>query len=212
VNADGKLNLTSEKNRQIMRYLYDEMFSNETIVGTEMDFKKGYTLMATCVRPVAYTAYQQRQGTVDFLPFPTAAIGAGCSGYAITKANAEKTQTVNGETKTNKELCWDFIKYVITKDGQETAGAFGTSVPVLKALETDGAWTKAMPNAKNHSAWLAGEELRLTTYNRYDTQIRTALRANVGAILSDLQNKASGAETKFESVLTMQTNEFNNKI
>lgn len=212
VKENGELNLTSEKNREIMRYLYDELFSDETIVGTEMDFKKGYTLMATCVRPVAYTAYQQRQGTIDFLPFPTEAIGAGCSGYAITKSNASKTQTVNGVKKTNKELCWDFIKYVITEEGQEVAGAFGTSVPILKSLEENGAWKTAMPNAKNHSAWLAGEELRLTTYNRYDTEIRTSLRANVGSIFSDLQNKTSGAESKFEKTLSTQTSEFNRKV
>ena len=212
VKENGELNLTSEKNREIMRYLYDELFSNETIVGTETDFKKGYTLMATCVRPVAYTAYQQRQGTIDFLPFPTEAIGAGCSGYAITKSNASKTQTVNGVKKTNKELCWDFIKYVITEEGQEVAGAFGTSVPILKSLEENGAWKTAMPNAKNHSAWLAGEELRLTTYNRYDTEIRTSLRANVGSIFSDLQNKTSGAESKFEKTLSTQTSEFNRKV
>ena len=70
----------------------------------------------------------------------------------------------------------------------------------------------AMPNAKNHSAWLAGEELRLTTYNRYDTEIRTSLRANVGSIFSDLQNKTSGAESKFEKTLTTQTSEFNRKV
>ncbi len=212
VKEDGTLNLDSEKNREIMRKLYDELFVNETIVGSEADFKKGYTLMATCVRPTAYTAYQQREGTVDFLPFPAEAIGAGCSGYAITREKANETQTVNGVSKTNKELCWDFIKYIITEEGQEVAGTFGTSVPVLKSLEKSGSWTKAMGENKNHSAWLAGEELRLTTYNRYDTQIRTTLRSNVTAILSDLQNKTSGEVNKFENKLTTQTNEFNKKV
>ena len=195
-----------------MRYLYDELFSNETIIGSEMDFKKGYTLMATCVRPVAYTAYMQRKGTVDFLPFPAKAIGAGCSGYAITKEKANATQTVGNVTKTNKELCWEFIKYIITEEGQEVAGAFGTSVPILKSLEKEGAWKEAMGTDKNHDAWLAGEELRLTTYNRYATDIRTSLRANVGAIFSDLQNKTSGKESKFNATLTAQTQEFNKKV
>ena len=212
VKEDGTLNLDSENNKKLMRKLYDELFSNETIIGTEMDFKKGYTLMATCVRPVAYTAYMQRKGTVDFLPFPAKAIGAGCSGYAITKEKANATQTVNGVTKTNKELCWDFIKYIITEEGQQVAGSFGTSVPILKSLKENGEWTKAMGEGKNHAAWLAGEELRLTTYNRYATDIRTALRANVSAIFSDLQNKASGVENKFLNTLTLQTNEFNKKV
>lgn len=212
IKEDGTLNLDSENNKKLMRRLYDELFSNETIIGTEMDFKKGYTLMATCVRPVAYTAYMQRKGTVDFLPFPAKAIGAGCSGYAITKEKANATQTVNGVSKTNKELCWDFIKYIITEEGQQVAGSFGTSVPILKSLEENGEWTKAMGEDKNHAAWLAGEELRLTTYNRYATDIRTALRANVGAIFSDLQGKASGVEDKFLNTLTLQTNEFNKKV
>ena len=212
VKEDGTLNLDSENNKKLMRKLYDELFSNEMIVGTEMDFKKGYTLMATCVRPVAYTAYMQRKGTVDFLPFPAKAIGAGCSGYAITKEKANATQTVNGVSKTNKELCWDFIKYIITEEGQQVAGSFGTSVPILKSLKENGEWTKAMGEDKNHAAWLAGEELRLTTYNRYATDIRTALRANVSAIFSDLQNKTSGVESKFLNTLTLQTNEFNKKV
>jgi ABC-type glycerol-3-phosphate transport system substrate-binding protein len=212
IKEDGTLNLDSENNKKLMRRLYDELFSNETIVGTEMDFKKGYTLMATCVRPVAYTAYMQRKGTVDFLPFPAQAIGAGCSGYAITKEKANATQTVNGVSKTNKELCWDFIKYIITEEGQQVAGSFGTSVPILKSLEENGAWTKAMGEDKNHAAWLAGEELRLTTYNRYATDIRTALRSNVSAIFSDLQNKTSGSENNFLNTLTLQTSEFNKKV
>ena len=212
IKEDGTLNLDSENNKKLMRRLYDELFSNEMIIGTEMDFKKGYTLMATCVRPVAYTAYMQRKGTVDFLPFPAKAIGAGCSGYAITKEKANATQTVNGVSKTNKELCWDFIKYIITEEGQQVAGSFGTSVPILKSLEENGEWTKAMGEDKNHAAWLAGEELRLTTYNRYATDIRTALRANVGAIFSDLQSKASGVESKFLNTLTLQTSEFNKKV
>ena len=83
---------------------------------------------------------------------------------------------------------------------------------VLKSLKENGAWTKAMGEDKNHAAWLAGEELRLTTYNRYDTQIRTALRANVGAILSDLQNKTSGAKNKFDNKLSTQTAEFNKRV
>ncbi|MBQ8428473.1 MAG: extracellular solute-binding protein [Clostridia bacterium] len=212
VKEDGTLNLDSEKNQEIMRKLYDELFSNEVIVGTEMDFKKGYTLMATCVRPVAYTAYMQRKGTVDFLPFPAKAIGAGCSGYAITREKANATQTVGGVTKKNKELCWDFIKYVITEEGQQVAGSFGTSVPILKSLEKNGAWKTAMGEDKNHAAWLAGEELRLTTYNRYATDVRTALRSNVSAILSDLQNKTSGAADKFANTLSTHTNEFNKKV
>ena len=57
IKEDGTLNLDSENNKKLMRRLYDELFSNETIVGTESDFQKGYTLMATCVRPVAYNPY-----------------------------------------------------------------------------------------------------------------------------------------------------------
>lgn len=209
LDANYDLNLKSAENRQILSKLYDELFSDKTMIGTEDGFKQGYTAMTVCVRPVAYTFYSVMKGKVDFLPFPTEAVGAGCSGYAITTRTADKTQKANGVEKTNKELCWDFIKYIISEEGQEVAGEFGTSVPILKSLKDNGSWTKAMNPNLNHSAWLAGEELRLMTYNVFKPDARPSLRSCVDAIINKQQSVDEGTYAKMTGWLDTYTTNFN---
>lgn len=187
---DGAFNIGSEKNKEIVGTMYDELFSLPYAYAENGDnFPNGQMFMTVVSRP-AVLAYSNQikdvdgNPAIDFLPFPTQQVCAGCSGYAIVSKHANETQEVNGEKRTNKDLCWDFIKFVISREGQEIAGATGFSQPILKSLEENGAWKSAISSELNHDAWTQGEELRITLFNGFAPVKRPALRNNVSTFFS----------------------------
>ncbi len=216
IDGDSFL-IDSEKNREICNTLYDELFSSKIAIDRNGSFLNGTTFMDVVVRPVAYTysmSLKNDDGSpqIDFLPFPAEDIGAGCSGYGILKVHADEVQEVGGVEKTTKELAWDFIKFVISEEGQEATGALGFTQPILKSLEKDGAWTKAISPDLNHAAWVAGKELRLTSYNHFAPSKRTTLRNIVQAYFQNLSDQTEGAPDKRENLISTYKNDFTNKL
>jgi multiple sugar transport system substrate-binding protein len=85
-------------------------------------------------RPDVPTYNQYLDGEIDFVSFPTLSdateasyIGMGCTGYGITDSCSDK----------NKELAWDFLKFVISKEGQNAFSKTGSGIPMLKSLAED---------------------------------------------------------------------------
>ena len=221
---DGSLNYDSAKNRAIFDKLYDELYSDEYAISTkEANFKGGTVAMWVMSRPAIVglsSSMVNEDGTpyYDFLAFPAKnaetgknEIGAGCSGYAITKVHAEDEQTVNGVTKKTKDLAWELIKYMITKQGQETTGKMGSIQPVLKSLEENGAWRTAISDKLNHAAFSVGDELRLTSFNRYSPNVRITLRNYVRGFWSNLETRTEGAPSKREKLIEDVIKNFNSK-
>ncbi len=229
---DGQINIGSDKNKEIYTYLYDNVFNWTSTVETddgkrevknisadtnaESNFYSGLTLMTVCPRPTLYSIWNKLKTAgyeVDVLSFPTKKIAAGCSGYGITKQWASKTQTVNGVTKTNEDLCWDFIKYVITEGGQEAAGTTGVSTPVLKSLKDSGTWRKALSENLNHDAFVTPEELSMKTFNVFPAErlIRANLRSDVTSFLIELEGR-NGAPDKRDATITNYINYFNQHL
>lgn len=66
-------------------------------------------------------------GVVTFPELPTPAIGTGTSGYAIGGQILEE----------NKAAAVDFLKFVLSEEGQNALTREGTCVPVLKTLAED---------------------------------------------------------------------------
>lgn len=73
----------------------------------------------------------------DFLPNPFAYAGVGCGGYAITEKADEKTF---GGKKVS-EYAWDFLKYIVSEDGQNALSESGLLVPCIQSLQSSGVWT-----------------------------------------------------------------------
>ena len=196
--VNGKLNL-SQNNLDYFTTLYDELYSYDNASQYSDTFKQGTVCMDVICRSdflniVNTLTDENGNCIVDFLPFPAEEIGTGCSGYAITKAHAEETQTVNGVTKTSKELCWDFIKFILSEEGQELAGATGLLQPVLQSLEETGSWRTAISKDLNHDAFRAGRELGLRLYDDIDPVDRTSLRGALSFFFETLANKTEGAD------------------
>ncbi len=216
--GDTDFLIDSAKNKEICDTLYNELFHSKIAIDRNGSFLNGTTAMDVVVRPVAYTyslTLKNDDGSskIDFLPFPAEDIGAGCSGYGILKTHANDEQTASdGVTKLTKEVAWDFIKFVISEEGQEATGALGFTQPILKSLEKTGAWTQAISPSLNHSAWVAGNELRLTLYNKFDPSKRTDLRNCVQGFFQNLSDQVEGAPDKREALITKYKDDFRNKV
>ena len=209
--VDGEINLNSEKNKAAYDYLWSNFFNEVNKTDINDNFSKGTTYLTIVSRPLllSYVPYLRDKNSgkvmMDFIPFPAEKVAAGTSGYGITKKHAEGKQTVNGVTKTNKELAWDFIKFMLSEEGQNLGGKEGFIQPILKSLKDSGEWKEAIDPAMNHAAWFHGEELRLTTYNFFAASMRTALRTQMSAFFVNLTNVENGAPGKRDGLIATYT-------
>ncbi len=77
------------------------------------------------------------------------------------------------------DLCWDFIKFIISKKGQNVAGREGYIQPVLKELAETGDWLDSYDGKIDNKAFETGKELRLDTYCFAEPDMRNDLRTAV---------------------------------
>lgn len=120
-------------------------------------FSNRQCAMQICVRPdiVSYVNnLKKSDGSVpiDFVSMPAyddpdvdiSYIGMGCTGYGITTNCSEE----------KLDLAWDFIKLIITEEGQELFSSTGSGFPVLTemAFDDNATYRKYIPGA-NHDAF-----------------------------------------------------------
>ena len=79
---------------------------------------------------------------VDVAPFPIMdnhVVGAGCSGYAMSSASTHKTEA------------WEFLKFMLSEEGQEIISETRGIIPVLTSLydKEDAAWRQSTPEINN---------------------------------------------------------------
>jgi multiple sugar transport system substrate-binding protein len=88
--------------------------------------------MAAIVRPQVSALFGKGL-SIDFVSFPAMdahVIPTGCSGYAINARISDD----------KKELAWEFLKHVVSVEGQNAFGALGDGVPVREDLAANGEW------------------------------------------------------------------------
>ena len=210
---DGLVPSATDEDKKIAPYLHSTHGDEE--------FSKGTLLMRVCSRPVIVgygNTFSAIYGTTGLqtLKIPTEYVAAGNSGYAISRVWENKGVKVNGVYKSYTDLSWDFIKFIITKEGQEVAGATGLNIPVLKSLydaESNGgvepAWRQVANFASmDHDAWVAGKELKQDLFNIYQHKKRPQLRNLVSFFFMDLQ-KQSTEKDYLKSIIDSTTKKYN---
>lgn len=185
--------LDGGKNKEMYYKLYNEFVKIDKALDKEDSFARNLTAMSVISRPKILD-YVGRVDNFDFLSFPTESVGAGCSGYAIIADHAEETQTIGGQTKKNEDLCWDFIKFIISEEGQELGGETGFIQPILKSLAENGAWTKAINASLNHAAFTKGKELALDLYTSIEARKRTGVRNQVKSFFTQVTKAKSTSD------------------
>ena len=225
IGDNGELNIAQYEAQ--LEALHNAMFPADdaeaakyTMAG-DLEFSTGNLMMSVCSRPVVLGYGSTFKGSygetcLETISFPVKDIAAGCSGYAISNIWDGKGMTVDGVYKSYTDLSWDFIKYIITEEGQEVAGATGLNIPVLKKLydeKSNGgvtpAWRKVESlGSMNHDAWVAGGELRQDTYNIFVPKKRMAFRTQVTNFFTALQKDNYGSGTLSE-LITQTVKEYN---
>ena len=211
-----KFNLNSAKNTEILDELYNEILGygvaegKNYMIDTEDNFNTGTTCMTVVSRPVTVGQVNQLGAdSIDFLPFPGKKVAVGCSGYGITTVHADEEQTVGGETRKVADLAWDFIKFIISEEGQEVAGETGLSIPVMKSLLDDGAWTKCYSEYNlNHKAFLAGEDLQMTELNHMAPGKRIKARQLINGFFSGNEIGQEGSKENRQERMDELTRDF----
>ena len=132
--------------------------------GSQIPFTSKQTAMMFMVRPNLPT-YVAGLGedAIDFVTMPkyeglaagqTSYIGMGCTGYGMTTSCPE----------VKKEAVWDFLKYIISEDGQNAFSEAGSGIPCLVKLAEDenAVFKKYMVSdsnpSVNHEAFVAQPE------------------------------------------------------
>lgn len=188
--GDASSNLGSTANKTVYNKIVTD-FGNNLYPNaidqdsSSIDFKANTVFMTN----VSYPEIANFIDTVPhlkFLPFPTEYVAAGCGGYGILTDKVDEVQTVNGVSKKTGDLCWDFLKFIISKDGQNIAGKEGYIQPILKELATTGDWLKSFDEKLDHTAFCNGKELALDTYTFAAPKSRTSLRNDVSEFLFKL--------------------------
>ena len=213
INSDGTLNLEASATK--LETLHGYMYSTDNLYyGEKSDtaFNEGNIFMRLESRPALTAALtslvsvhedyygitaNKDKDPVQTISIPTDKIAAGCSGYAINSVYEGKGLKVKGEYRSYADMCWDFIKFIITKDGQEVAAKSGNNIPVLKSLydkESNGGVTPAWRNVAglenmDHDAWVEGEDLVQDWYYIYKANTRITFRTTITNFFKGFNNK-----------------------
>lgn len=145
--------------------------SDESVAAYERFYETFYAPSAKLVDPSDTTAslFNQKKAAMvlavrpavaaipsgleyDFLPNPFPYTGVGCGGYAITAKADKKTF---GDKKIS-DYAWEFLKYLVSEDGQNVLSEKGLVTPCIQALKNSGVWTtygNTQSAVRNHTAF-----------------------------------------------------------
>ena len=134
-----------------------------------------------------YGSFNKNGKELGAINVPCEYVGAGCGGYGILVDKKDEVQTLKtGESAKTVDLCWDFLKYIISKDGQNIAGREGYIQPVLKELADTGDWVQAYDGKIDSKAFATAHELRLDTFCFANPIARNDLRTHVVSFYREL--------------------------
>ncbi len=181
---DGKVNFLSEKNLNAFGEIFeliDKGYIAESAKKSSATFTTMSAAMYIGVRPALPGMPNTANYDIDFLPLPLDTIGVGCSGYAITNVAKERTSDspLNTENKTNQDYAFDFLKFIVSEEGQKIGAETGSIIPVRKSMANDASWTSYKSASLNHAAFVSVPE------NDFSLSIFQDFEADDAALLLD---------------------------
>lgn len=127
---------------------------------------------------------------LDFVAMPTftddnvetSYIGVGCTGYALSSFSTGK----------QAEAAWEFMKFIISEEGQEAFSKSGAGIPALKdmALDENATYRTFLPDA-NHSAFVKFMDRDLSMNYLHGTKVNNHLNIRStlqGELMKNLVN------------------------
>ncbi len=149
--------------------LVSNYYAGSDVMGESGLFEAGQAAMRFLSRPGVAEIRAAQIENYDFVAFPTMpvenVVGVGCSGYGI---NANSS---------HKEEAWEFLKFVISQEGQKAFCETGNGVPVLQSMRDDDSWRNEPKEGLNQEAFVyeGTGDLFLNYFCYADTELYTDL-------------------------------------
>lgn len=183
-------NATKGAITELKAMIDDKLFADPRSVSSGESFLNGNAAMFISTRPSVMNCLDS-EIKLAFLPMPimdegTTYLSYGASGYAIS-AKSNK-----------KELAWEFLKFIISENGQEIFSETGNCVPIIKSMQNDenATWRKSLDGV-NQDAFVLNESQQdkytriLTVYARgYDPDKERNIYSQAGALIRELSTKS----------------------
>lgn len=201
---NGKVDFTSAKNLEAYGQIYNLIakgYIAESAKKSSATFNTLSAAMKIDVRPALPSVPDTENYDIDFLPLPLNSIGVGCSGYAITSIAASRVSesSYNTEKKNNQEYAFDFLKFIVSEEGQKMGAEGGSIVPVLKSLADDASWKSYKSADLNHAAFTANQEndFSLSLFNDFDAADNAVLQMNMARVMAQVIIASNYADTPY---------------
>lgn len=160
---NGKVNFLSNQNVNAYSEIYnliDKGYIADSSTKASTSFTYGMSAMMVGVRPQLPDIPATSDYDIDFLSLPLEDVGVGCSGYAITSLASERVSnsSYNADGKSNEYYAFDFLKFIVSEEGQKIGAETGSIIPVRKSMANDTSWTSYMNAGLNHAAFISAPE------------------------------------------------------
>ena len=179
---DGGVNFLSDKNINAYGEIFkliDNGYIAESAKKSSATFTTLSAAMYVGVRPALPGLPPTDKYDIDFLPLPLDAIGVGCSGYAIT----------NGATSRGTEqYAYDFLKFIVSEEGQKIGAETGSIIPVRKSMANDSSWTSYKNAGLNHAAFVSAPEkdFNLSIFQDFDADDASLLLDSLSGVMAQV--------------------------
>lgn len=177
-----------------------EMVSKRYIVDSQLSSGSSYEAgtSAMLFQSSSVSHYAERvalKGNVDVVTFPlitrnsTPKIGAGVAGYCISK------------TTQYPDLCWAFLNYMISYEGQQRIALNGLNIASVRKDLSDPATSNwGMQYADlNMEAYTYGMELKIDT--SFLSRIKTSMKTGVSIAIQDLFISATNSTKNLDKAI-----------
>lgn len=214
VETDGttkSVNFISDNMLDAYLSIYDLIHKKYIASWTEKAEKTFDSVMAAMkidVRPGVPTIPTNDSGIdIDFLPLPLDQVGIGCSGYAISKMAKERVSTsaLNTKKLSNEDYAFDFLKFIVSAEGQRLGAKMGSIIPVLKSLAEDESWTAYRSADLNHAAFVSYPEkdFDVNVYRDFAPDAQGIILDNWSKVIGKVlqEGSYSGGKASIKSIL-----------
>ncbi len=190
---NGGVNFLSDKNINAYGEIFnliDNGYIAESAKKSSATFTTLSAAMYIGVRPALPGLPPTEKYDIDFLPLPLDYVGVGCSGYAITsaaKARVSESQFNEGK-KTNEYYAFDFLKFIVSEEGQKIGAETGSIIPVRKSMANDSSWTSYKNAGLNHAAFVSAPEkdFNLSIFQDFDADDASLLLDNLSGAMAQV--------------------------
>ena len=219
---NGKVDFLSDKNinayGEIFNLIHNKYMADSS-KKSAASFDKMAAAMYIGVRPALPGMPMTDNFDIDFLPLPLDTIGVGCSGYAIT--NIAKTRisdsSFNTEKKSNEYYAFDFLKFIVSEEGQRVGAESGSIIPVRKSMANDTSWTSYMSANLNHAAFISAPEkdFSLSIFQDFEADDASLLLDSLSGVMAQVivgSNYPTGYKTDGYQALKKSIQPYQNTV